>query len=206
VIVDKPDRSQIQIFIGHPTIAANDPLYFPLTVTNTAFGGFFNSRYNGEIRVKRGWTYSASSALSLNRDAGVFYLRTFTAEANLGSVIRRSLEMLRELANDGLTAEELKKAKSHLINEFPFLLDTPDKLVQEELRNQTFDLPGDYLDTYRKKMEAVGATDVRRAAQERLTADNVVVVAVCEAKKCEAALRDAIDSLASVEVVPYDKI
>ena len=148
VVVDKPDRTQIQLFMGHASIEANDADYFPLEVTNTSFGGFFNSRYAQEIRIKRGWTYHAGSYLSLNRDAGTFGLRTFTAEKNLGDVVKKSLEMLAELSEKGLSKEELDKAKSSLVNEFPFKIDTADKRVQQQLRIQYHKLPDNFLDTY----------------------------------------------------------
>ena len=63
-LIDKPDAVQTQIRVGRLGIRRADPDYLPLDVTNHIFGGSYNSRLNTEVRIKKGLTYGASSALT----------------------------------------------------------------------------------------------------------------------------------------------
>ena len=47
---------------------------------------------------------------------------------------------------------------------------------------------------------------VNKAAKKHIDPNNIGIVAVCEAKRCKKVLEEAIDSLASVKVVPYDTL
>src|SRR5690606_384602 len=62
VIVDKPDRTQTQIYGGQIGIRMTEDDYFPLYVGNHAFGGrSFSARMMTQIRKERGWSYGAYS-------------------------------------------------------------------------------------------------------------------------------------------------
>src|SRR5262249_7478858 len=67
IIVDKPDRTQAQIRIGHPSLRYGDPDTAALAIAEAVFGGMFSSRLMQEIRVKRGWSYGAGCALRRSR-------------------------------------------------------------------------------------------------------------------------------------------
>ena len=67
-LVDKPGRSQTQVFMGQPTLQATHPDYIPLMVGNTIFGGTFTARLSHEIREKRGWSYGVSSSVAADLD------------------------------------------------------------------------------------------------------------------------------------------
>src|SRR5262249_11143558 len=59
ILVDKSDRTQAQIRIGHQSLRYGDPDTAALAVAEAVFGGMFSSRLMQEIRVKRGWSYGA---------------------------------------------------------------------------------------------------------------------------------------------------
>ena len=75
-LIDKPDAVQTQIRVGKLSIRRNDPDYLPLEVTNHIFGGSYNSRLNTEVRIKKGLTYGASSALNAHLYAGSLSVNT----------------------------------------------------------------------------------------------------------------------------------
>ena len=53
-----------------------------------------------------------------------------------------------------------------------------------------YDLPSDYLHTYRDKVNAVTAEEVQRVAQKHVTPDRAVIVVVGDAAEVESQLRD----------------
>ncbi len=67
ILVDKPDRTQAQVRIGHLAARYGDPDTAALAVAEAVFGGMFSSRLMQEIRVKRGWSYGAGCALRRSR-------------------------------------------------------------------------------------------------------------------------------------------
>ncbi len=77
LIVDKPERTQTQIFIGSLGARAHDSDIYPLVVANTAFGGTFTARLMREVRSKRGWSYGASSRIGQDRQRDAWYMWTF---------------------------------------------------------------------------------------------------------------------------------
>ncbi len=62
LFVDKPDRTQTQLYFGQVGVRMTDPRFFPLHLANHVFGGgSFSARLMTEVRVKRGWSYGAYS-------------------------------------------------------------------------------------------------------------------------------------------------
>jgi len=63
-VIDRPDASQSNIYLGLPTIDPSHEDWIPLQVSNTLLGGFFSSRITRNIREDKGYTYSPFSTLS----------------------------------------------------------------------------------------------------------------------------------------------
>jgi zinc protease len=75
VLIDKPELTQTQFFIGHSSITSTHEDLIALDMFATAFAGsMFQAKYMQEIRVKRGWSYGAYGSIDARRDAGAFYL------------------------------------------------------------------------------------------------------------------------------------
>ena len=80
-----------------------------------------------------------------------------------------------------VTAEELKNAKSYLSGVFPIRIETQDGLIDQLVSIRMYDLPDDYLETYREQINAVTAEDIQRVAQVHVTPDSAAIVIVGDA-------------------------
>src|SRR5262249_8286196 len=78
-VVDKPERAQTQLVVGHAAPPPSHPDFIALHVAATAFGGSFTSRLMQEVRVKRGWSYGSSFAAVRARGGHSFRLRVAPA-------------------------------------------------------------------------------------------------------------------------------
>ncbi len=125
LLVTKPERSQAQVAIGQKAVAGADPRFLPATVAVTGFGGTFTSVLVREIREKRGWSYGVGAALAPGRYTGTFRIRYAPKLADVAEAIPLTLDLLRQLRTDGLPAEHLDFARSYLVNQHPFSIDTP---------------------------------------------------------------------------------
>ena len=81
--IDKPNRSQTQIMVGHPSVPASHPGFYALQVMTSAFGGQFSSRLMQELRVKRGLSYGAYAWVSNHRFGGDYILNASVDSARL---------------------------------------------------------------------------------------------------------------------------
>lgn len=67
VVVDMPEAGQAAVTVAKPAIKRSSPDYYTGLVVNAALGTGFVSRLNREIRIKRGLSYGARSALDSRR-------------------------------------------------------------------------------------------------------------------------------------------
>ncbi len=202
LIVDKPERSQTQVYIGHPTLDANHPDFVPLLVAHTLFGGTFTAKLSHEIREKRGWSYGAYSYLSTDRHLGTFTIRFYPAIGDTLPAIQLADELFAALVKDGVTADEVAFAKSYLVNGHAFAIDTADKRLNELLGAHLQGRPADWVERFRALVDAVTPEQVNAAIRRHLTPDQVVVVVVATAKDLAEPLRTWA-RVKSVEQVDY---
>ena len=91
--IDKPNRSQTQIMLGHPSVPASHPGFYALQVMTSAFGGQFSSRLMQELlRVKRGLSYGAYAWVSNHRFGGDYILNASVDSARLIEALQVLLE------------------------------------------------------------------------------------------------------------------
>jgi zinc protease len=206
LLVDKPERSQTQFYIGHPSIDTNHKDYFPLNLFMTAFAGHnFQAQYMQEIRVKRGWAYGADGAIDARPDGGMFYLHTYPAVKDTVPAITVSLELLKNaIHGNGITDAQIEFAKTYLIRSYPFMIDTVDKILSQLMANRLMGRPDDYLETYMKKIQSVTPSQARESAKRHLSDENFNVVVLCTAIDIQKTIGAAVGTK-DVKVVPFDK-
>ncbi|RYY58878.1 MAG: insulinase family protein, partial [Comamonadaceae bacterium] len=171
------DAAQAQVLIGQPGYLRRDPDHFALTLGNYILGGGgFVSRLTGEVREKRGLTYSIYSGFSPGLEAGAFRMGFQTRPDQADDAIKVSREVLARFVAEGPTEAELKAAKDNLIGGFPLLLDSNRKLLGNIANIAWNDLPLDYLDTWQKRMNAVTAADIKAAFGRKLQPEKMVTV------------------------------
>jgi zinc protease len=201
-LVDKPERTQAQLRLGHlgPRWGGADTA--AMILIETAFGGMFSSRLMQEIRVRRGWSYGAGCALRRSRGPHWFEIWMATAIGVAGDAVALSLELYADLAARGLTGEELDFARGYLVGSMPFHLATARQRMQLAVRDAAYGLPWDFTATLPDRLGGLSTEDVRAAAGRQLRPEDTVTVAVTTSRDTHAALSRATGG--DLEVVPYD--
>jgi zinc protease len=178
LLVDKPDATQAHIRVGNVALARTDPAYVQALVTSTILGGGFGSRLIDELRVKRSLTYGASSVFVARKVPGELRVGTFTKVPTTGEALGVTLDVLRDFAARGATAEELARAQSLLAGQFPLQLETPNALASRLAELQAYGLPRTDLATYPARVLAVSGDDVRGLAGRYVPTDDAAIVIV----------------------------
>ena len=113
--------------------------------------------------------------------------------------------MLRQWRRAGVTAEELNWAKSYLVRSHAFSIDTAAKRAGLALDEVVCDLPPNYYGHYIERIEAVTREAANQAVRTRIPEENLLVTVVGTESEIGSAVRDAIDGLDTVEVIPFDQ-
>jgi zinc protease len=204
-LVDKPDRSQTQVFVGQPTIAASHPDYLPLLVGNTLFGGTFTARLSHEIREKRGWSYGVSSSLGADRNIGTFTMRFFPANDQTVPAVRLADAMLQSLVSAGGSLIEVEAAKRYLIQSHPLGIETPERELHQRLGLRLLGRDDDWLERFVDEIRAVTPEAVSAALRTHLDPDRMLTTIVCTASGLAEEL-EAWDRPTVTRVVAYDSL
>jgi len=203
ILVDKPDRTQAQLRIGHLATKYGHPDTAALAIAEAVFGGMFSSRLMQEVRVKRGWSYGAGCAMRRSRLPHWFEMWTAAGIDVAGPAVALELELYADYAANGPTDDEVDFARSYLVGSMPFHVATARQRMQLAVRDELFDLPVGYTTGLPEVLGQLGAADVRAACTRNYHPDNAVTVAVTTAELALSALQAA--NAGPVTVVRHDE-
>ena len=128
VVIDKPDAGQAAVYLARTGINRKDTDYFRGIVTNSVLSGY-SGRLNQEIRIKRGLSYGAGSALDTRRDVGPFVASAQTKNESGAVVADLLMGEIARLSSAPPADVELTPRKAVLIGGFSRNLETATGLV-----------------------------------------------------------------------------
>ncbi len=94
-----------------------DPDYYAAQVVSEVLGGNMASRLFVEVREKRGLVYGVSAGLGSNKHIGAMRIYAGTTPEQGRECLKVIVDELRKLEQDGITADELARAKVQLKSE-----------------------------------------------------------------------------------------
>jgi len=136
---------QVSFCLNFKAISYRHPDLDALHILNTLLGGSMSSRLFQRIREERGLAYSVGSFTSLFRNCGVFSIYGGCSPESFDEVITLSLQILREIKDEGICTDELERAREQLIGTTLMGLESTGSrssaLAQEMIQtNEVFDL------------------------------------------------------------------
>jgi predicted Zn-dependent peptidase len=175
-LLERPTE-QANVVLALPGLARTDDRRFALGALNVVFGGGMSSRLFQEIREKRGLAYSVYSFASHYADTGMFGVYVGCQPAKIDTVIGLCREGLADVAERGITGEELARGKGQLRGGLVLGLEDNgsrmSRLAKGELVYGELPSVGELIE----RIDAVTLDDVRAVAGEVLaTAPAVAVV------------------------------
>jgi predicted Zn-dependent peptidase len=182
-IVDRKGSAQSNIVLSNAAIKRNHPDFFPLLVMNQILGAGASSRLFMNLREEKGYTYGAYSSLDTRRLAGAFEATAEVRTTVTGDSLKEFFYELNRIRDEAVAAEELQDAKNFLAGVFPIRAETQEGLTNLIVQQQLYDLPADYLQTYRDKINAVSSEEVQRVANQYITPDKIAIVIVGDAEE-----------------------
>jgi zinc protease len=194
-VVDRPGSAQSNIVIANEGITRTNADYFPMLLMHTILGANASSRLFMNLREEKGYTYGAYSNVDARRLAGTFRATAEVRTPVTGASLHEFFYELNRIRDEAVSAEELKNAKAYLTGVFPIRIETQDGLIDQLVSIRMYELPPDYLKTYRDQINAVTAEDIQRVARKYVMPDRAAVVIVGDAAAIGAQVKPYSDSI-----------
>jgi predicted Zn-dependent peptidase len=185
IALDRPARGsglisrrteQTHLLLGTPAMGRLDERRYAAAVLDAAVGGGMSSRLFQEIREKRGLVYSVGSALTHYAGTGSFSVYAGCSKKRVPEVLRLIREELARVASDGLTPEEVARARGQLRGGLVLgLEDTGSRMSRLGKSELSY---GEYLSVREvlSRIDAVDEQQVREVAAELFTRDTCLAV------------------------------
>ena len=200
LLVHKPGSVQAVVRAGHMLARGSHPDWTALSVANQVLGGGSSGRLFRILREERGWTYGAYSSATRRRDLGVWQATLEARNEVAAEAIAELLAQIERMRDEMVPGPELDDTQSFLVGSFPLQIETPQQIAGQVLSNRLLGLPDDALATYRERVAALDASDLRRVSTEHLLPDRLLLVVVGDS----ALLQDAVSSFGAVTVVDQE--
>ena len=184
LLIDQPDATQTYFVIGQPGIRRSAPERVPLTLVNLLFGGRFTSMLNEALRVHSGLTYGATCRVEMARLTGGIAISTYTKTETTEKAIDVALDVLQQLAEKGITGDQLASAKASLKGTYPPQhLQTADQVATALGEMEIFGLGRDEVDQFFQRVDAVTLQQANAVARKYYRTGNLTFVILGNAAK-----------------------
>jgi zinc protease len=177
-LVDRPGSAQSNIVIANSGITRTSLDYFPMMLMHTVLGATASSRLFMNLREDKGYTYGAYTNLDARRTAGTFRATAEVRTPVTGDSLKEFFYELERIGNEPVSDKEISDAKSYLTGVFPIRLETQEGLADQLVQIKMLNLPNDYLQTYRDRIQAVTVQDIQHVAEKYVKPDEAALIVV----------------------------
>ncbi|PYU48909.1 MAG: hypothetical protein DMG53_06085 [Acidobacteria bacterium] len=184
-LVHVPGAVQTQLLLGCHAITRQHPDWVRLGLTNSLYGGAFNSRLVMNIREDKGYTYSPRSGVSALREHGYFSVSAAVRNDVVAASLTEIFYEMDKLRSVPVSTAELADAQNYLSGVFSMGLATQDGLLSQLSTVALNELPDDYLETYRQRVRALRPEDLLATARKYLDSANMQIVVVGDRAQIE---------------------
>jgi zinc protease len=168
------DKKQAVIMVGFPGTTINHPHRFALELIQEACSDL-GSRLFLRIREHLGLAYYVGAQNFLGLVPGYFAFYAGTSPENAERVEQELLEEASLLASEGLTADELRRAKAKIIGQKKIARQDLGNLAMSTALDELYGLGYDFSDKEDPLFEAVSPDEIRAVARDYLQPSSAVV-------------------------------
>jgi predicted Zn-dependent peptidase len=191
----RKELQQASLVMGFPAFPHQHPDRSAVNLLGYVLGGGMSSRLFMELREKHALCYQVGSYLSQYRDTGALQIAASCAPERAQELVRRTMAECRKLSRDGVTADELERAKLQLRTSLV--------LYQESASSRMFALAHQAihmdrllsLDEQIQEIDRVDLDQIRRVAREVLTPEGFGVSALGTGRATAIRMRDLLDAV-----------
>ncbi len=172
------DLPQTSLQLAYPGVKRSEPEFYAAALLNEILGaGTFTSRLYKEVREKRGLAYSVDSLLINRKHAALLVVATGTRSDRAAETLDLIRAVVRKMAEEGPTEQELAAAKRHVIGGYAINnLDSSGAIAGTLLGLQLENLGIDYMQRREALLDAVTLDEVKAVAARLLSVEPAIMV------------------------------
>ncbi len=137
-IIEKKDVKQSYIYFGSPFNVSKDKWHLAKVATFILGAGGFGSRIMEEVRVKRGYAYSAYAFNQFSKNFQILKGFLQTKLQNTQDAKNLIIELIENFTQKGVSKEELESAKKFLIGSEPLREETTPQRLKRKFEEYYF--------------------------------------------------------------------
>ena len=177
-LVDRPSSVQSVIRVAQVVdLKRTSPDVMPVSIMNTILGGGIFRLFNN-LREKHSYTYGAYSSMNPDELIGNFTASTSVRNEVTDSALVQIFYEINRIRNEKVDEKELKMAKNYVSGSFVQSLENAETVADYAIEIERYKLPKDYYKTYLKRVDAITAEDVMKAANQYLKPDRMTIALV----------------------------
>lgn len=161
----KKELEQVHLCMGVPCYPVSHEQRFACYVLNNLLGGGMSSRLFQNIRERQGLAYSVFSDLNPYRDTGCLSIYAGTSLESARKVVDSVLKEFRQLKEELIPAEELRRGKDHLKGSLMLSLESTSSRMSNLARQEMYFKRFFTLDELVERIEAVTAEEIQAIAR-----------------------------------------
>jgi zinc protease len=161
------EGQQTHIIWGFPTVTGRDPNRYTLHVLDTILGGM-GGRLFVELRDKRGLAYAVTSFDAYPVDPGYLAFYIGCTPEKEGEALSEFERVVQEIQNDGVTSEELERAKTYIAGALDISLQSTSQRTGIFGLGMLHQGQWNAYQTYLEAVQQVSLADIQEAARTYL--------------------------------------
>jgi predicted Zn-dependent peptidase len=178
VLRNKKALEQVQLCMGVPAFPIAHEKRHASYILNTLLGGGMSSRLFQNIRERQGLAYSIYSDLNPYRDTGCMAVYAGTSLASADKVVRSVMKEFKDLKNNPVPEEELRRSKDQLKGSLMLSLESSSARMSNLARQEMYFDRFQDLDELIERIEAVTVADLQEIAKEFFKTESIAIAAL----------------------------
>jgi predicted Zn-dependent peptidase len=190
-LMDRPGSQQSMILAGLAAPSSTAPDNLQINTMEEAFGGMFSARLNMNLREDKHWAYGAYafSPGAIGQRLFLLYapVQTDKTAPALAELVRESRDLIGPRP---MTTEEIAKVKASNVRAMPGEYESTASVLSAVQQIVVYHRPDDYVQTYKRRVEAQTDEQINAAAKEVVKPDALTWVVVGDRAQIEKPVRE----------------
>jgi predicted Zn-dependent peptidase len=162
----KKETNQVHLCVNTRGVSFLDDERYELSIISNILGGNMSSRLFQKIREERGLAYSVYTYLSSYEEGGLFTVYAGTTKEAYATVIELIKEEFKTVKENGISQDELSKAKNQLLSMLILGLETSKARMSRMANSYLMFKRVKPIEEITEKIEKIKMDDIKRVSKE----------------------------------------
>lgn len=176
--VYKKKTEQVHMCLSVKGVSYRNPDRFTFSILSSVLGGSMSSRLFQKVREQKGLVYSIYSYPTFYREGGLFTVYVGTQLKATQEVMDIILQEVRNIKTNGITQEELLRAKEQLKGHMVLNMEDTSSRMSWLLKSYYYYDKVNKVEEVMSKIDKVTADDVQRLANEYFITEDIQLTAI----------------------------